>query len=148
MCGMNAQEQLSRSLKRLISVLSTGKAVAYSYGGVELFRAEVHILECIGAREGITASDIVAELDLSKGAVSQTVAKLAAKHLVRKTPVSDNMKLHALHLTGAGKQVMAAHRAHESLLFERLAPLLDACGKKDVDLLVQIIDEVAAFAKR
>lgn len=139
-------EILFTSFKRLIHVLSAGKKTPREYGGVTLHSSEVHVVEVVGSKPGISVSGIADHLGITKGAVSQVISKLLKKQLVEKKINTENMRLHELYLTDLGGVVDAAHTQHEKELVEGILLLLDQCGEKDIELFREIVDMVSEFA--
>ncbi len=141
-------EKLDLAFKRLINALATGKKTPYKYGNVILFRAEVHILEIIGKNLGVTASYIVNEMGVTKGAISQIIAKLQKKGLLRKSFRGSNLKSQELSITEKGKDVLRFHDEHEKKLINKIKPELDKLSTKDLERIIAIINAVADFVKR
>lgn len=140
-----SKEALFFSFKRLIHVLATGKNTARDYGGVSLYKAEVHLLEIIGKKPGITVSDISNALEVTKGAISQIVAKLLNKQLVEKILHPGNMRIHELHLTPQGTAIFIQHELHEQGLIESILAELESCNAQEVMKFASIVNIVADF---
>jgi len=115
---MNTGNFLER-IYRLMNLNQAAQKRPRQYGSnVTLYAAEVHMLEIIGDRPGIMSTELAARLAISKGAVSQTLKKLAEKGLVRKSAATDG-RAAALFLTEDGEKVWKAHQAlHEPMLRE------------------------------
>jgi len=142
------EEKIVQAFKRLIHVLTTGKRTSYEYGDTTLYKAEVHILEIIGKNPAITASDIVNDMKITKGAVSQIISKLSRKGLLHRSYNADNMKIQELHLTPKGMAVMFYHDEHEKELMKELAAELAKCRTEDIERFTKIVNAVADFAER
>ncbi len=145
---MKTDEQLILAFKRLIHVLTAGKKKPFVYGNTTLFRAEVHILDLIGKRSGCTATDIVNDMEITKGAISQIISKLLIKGLVERFFQEDNMKNQELYLTEKGRQVLSYHAAHEQELRKKIMTELKKCSMEDVDRFTLIVNLIADFSKR
>ena len=85
-----------------------------------LYPAEVHLLEVIGSREGITTTELAERLAVTKGAVSQTTAKLLEKQLILKTPASGQRREQLFTLTERGGIVYRHHRQLHRRMLERV----------------------------
>lgn len=84
-----------------------------------LYPAEVHIIEIIGNNGSITTTALAQSLGITKGAVSQTTAKLAGKGLIEKRGSLEKRTEVHISLTEAGKAVFAFHRQlHAGMLAE------------------------------
>ena len=141
-------EKLMYAFKRLIHVLTTGKNIPFEYGLTTLYRAEVHILEIIGTQSGITASDIVENMEVTKGAISQIISKLLKKELIHKSSKAGNLKILELYLTKKGKEVLLHHSEHEKGLIEKIIPELNKCRAEDVERFTAIVQAVTDFIRR
>lgn len=141
----NTHEKLFFSFKRLIHILTTGKKTSKEYGGVPLYKAEVHILEIIGKNPGITGSDIAKKMEVTKGAISQIISKLLKKDLMEKRIYEDNMRIHELHLTPQGLGVFEQHILHEQRLIDSILEDLKKCSEKDINAFTSIVDSLADY---
>jgi DNA-binding MarR family transcriptional regulator len=144
----NEEAEIIHAFKRLIHVLTAGKRTPREYGGVTLYRAEVHILEIIGKRSGITASDIVNAMDVTKGAISQIISKLSAKGLLQKSSRAENMRIQELCLTEKGAEVLLHHNEREKELMEKVMPEIEKYRTEDLARFVTIVNSVIDFVKK
>jgi DNA-binding MarR family transcriptional regulator len=142
------EENIILAFKRLIHVLTTGKKLPYEYGRTTLYRAEVHILEIIGKKSGITASDIVNDMEITKGAISQIISKLFKKGLLQKSFKADNKKIQELYLTKKGAEVLSYHDEHEKELIKKLISELRRCRTEDIEKFTTIVHSVADFIRK
>ena len=141
------EEKLMLAFKRLIHLLTTGKRSPHEFGGISLYRAEVHILEIIGQRPGISGSDIVKDMKVTKGAVSQIISKLWKKGLLEKSPNAHDMKIQELSLTRKGIEVLFHHSQHEMKLVQKVRSELTKCSAKDIHAFTTIVTLVADFVE-
>ena len=70
----------------------------------------------IGARPDITATKLARSLGVTKGAVSQTVARLVGKGLLLKTPAPAGRNALRLEFTTLGAQTVAHFRERTAAL--------------------------------
>ena len=73
--------------------------------GVPLYLKELLTIKTIGRNPGINVTGVAKYMNITRGAVSQTVAKLVRKKLVRKTYMDNNAKEVILELTEQGREV-------------------------------------------
>ena len=94
------------------------------YYGIDelLFPSEIHTIMMIGLHRGAHVSELARFLGVTRGAVSQMVAKLEDKALIEKMADPENGKKILLSLTTKGK---VAYYAHEQYHEETDAPLID-----------------------
>lgn len=76
--------------------------------GIPLYLKEIVTIKVIGRSPGINMTRVAERMGVTKGAVSQTVAKLVRKKLVRKTYAEGNAKEIILQLTDFGWTVFNA----------------------------------------
>jgi DNA-binding MarR family transcriptional regulator len=145
---MTEEEKLVLAFKRLFHVLTTGKRKPHEFGDTPLYGAEVHVLEIIGKQPGIAATDIVSDMQVTKGAVSQIVSKLRRKELVKNPPKAGNMKIHELYVTQKGMEVLLLHDEHEKELMLKMTAELQKCRPEDIPIFTSMVNTLADFAKR
>ena len=76
---------------------------ALSFGtGVLMHQKEIHTVQAIGRHPGINVTKLAEYTGVTKGAVSQTIKKLARKGLVKRTHAPGNAKEVVLELTDLG----------------------------------------------
>ena len=73
--------------------------------GVPLYLKELLTIKTIGRNPGINVTGVAKYMNITRGAVSQTVAKLVRKKLVRKAYMENNAKEVILELTEQGREV-------------------------------------------
>jgi DNA-binding MarR family transcriptional regulator len=120
--------------------------------GLELHRAETHTLQAVGLDEGTNLVRLARRLGVTKGAVSQMIAKLEGKGLVVKRPADDDGRAFVLGLTPLGWR---AFRAHERFHAEMHAAVRDHLGARSKARLARIraalrdlVGIVEAYARR
>ena len=145
---MTKEEKLALAFKRLVHVLTTGKRTPYEFGDTALYAAEVHVLEMIGTNPGITATDIVNNMQVTKGAISQIVSKLHRKGLVQKSSRKGNMKTQEITLTDKGMEVFLLHEEYEGELMQKMNAELKKCRPEDIRIFTSMINTLADFAQR
>lgn len=143
----DSTKPLLHAFKRLIHVLTTGKAKTFRCGDVTLYRAEAHILEIVGNQPGISATDIVRQMGVTKGAVSQIIAKLRRKGLLRQEFDAGNMKVRRLYASDTGLEVLQAHQKAEESVVRQVLAELQSCGEGEVAAFTRVVNAVTDFAK-
>lgn len=96
-------ERILRKFDHVVTVMESMHTPSYSFGtGVSMYRREIHTIQAIGKNPGINITALAEYMGITKGAVSQTIAKLNKKGLVRKTYAPGNAKEVILELTDLG----------------------------------------------
>ena len=89
-----------------------------SFGTGELLSSsEIHLIEMIGDNEErLSVTDLARQINVTKGAVSQTLKRLELKGLTTKQEDPDNGARSIVSLTSKGKVAFYAHRHwHETM---------------------------------
>jgi len=96
-------EQLMDILDKVLTKVELLHTPSRDFGtGVPMYRKEIHTLQAIGQHPKINITALAEHMGVTKGAVSQMVAKLIKKKMVWKTYAKDNKKEVILELTNLG----------------------------------------------
>lgn len=104
--------------------------------------AEIHTIEAIGRHDGPNVTELASVLGITKGGVSQMIAKLSAKGLVAKTKDGLNDKEVKLRLTPEG---LKAYRSHENMhmsLYADLLSSMEGMTPDELERITQILDKM------
>ena len=103
---IDKQERFRKLLDTMdmaMSRLAMEHMVPHSFGtDIILHRTEIHTIHAIGDHKGIKLTDLAALMNVTNGAVSQTISKLTRKKLVKKIYNDKNAKEINLYLTEKG----------------------------------------------
>ena len=105
-------------------------------------------MEIIGEHPGITASEMIEKIDVTKGAISQIVRKLYQKNLIIKSAKEENLRTHELYVTPKGMEVLSFHEAHEKEIVNFLKTELQDVRKEDIEKFIRILNKVTEFIDR
>ena len=111
--------------------------------GLDLFPAEIHMITTVDRMDGAGVTDLAAEFGVTKGAVSQQVAKLVKKGLLAKDRDPDNGSRVIVSATELGKQAsrnhLEFHRRHDRRFLEYIGGL-DAASYATVAEMAEQLD--------
>ncbi|MCP4158523.1 MAG: MarR family transcriptional regulator [Deltaproteobacteria bacterium] len=145
---VKAEERLTSAFERLMYVLTSGKRQKHDYGTGELLHiTESHLISFIGVQPDITSKQIAQALDITKGAVSQTLKKLEKKGYVVKYPKAENLREYCLNLTKKGQTVFKQHEEQDSKLVTSLLNNLISLETEHLDCFSNLLDELIQFVK-
>ena len=132
------QAEFFTAAYRIINKYNAASKRPRTYGpeGMVLYSAETHMLEVIGDRERITTTQLAEAMAITKGAVSQTTAKLLEKGLIQKETKPTGF---FLSLTERGQEVFAEHRQFHSEMTERIGTVLAGMTQESREGLRQIL---------
>lgn len=140
----NIDEQIGCLIAHLTRVVNKFKALdkkSDDFGtGEALNTPEIHAIEAIGKGWVLTASDLVAHFAVTKGAVSQVLAKLEKRGYLsrRRNPKFGKEKL--LELTDKGRMAFEGHEAFHHDMDSDLTARLNELGIKSVGDMDKLLD--------
>lgn len=153
----NMHEQLSKSPYEVADLiyhycqlqLEASKRLA-DYGAGELYTpVEVHTVTRIEENPGITVTEIAEQTARTKGAVSQIVAKLEAKNLIRREKDPQNARKACLYVTETGAYLSRCHKAFdERNMGAALERSINQFGLESVENFIRIIESWADRSQR
>jgi len=138
-------EKISELFINIIAKFYENDTKARTFGtDTELFHSEIHTLQYIMDHPGLHISGIARELDVTRGAVSQTVKRLERKKMIIKDCSPDDNKKKIIILTAKGKTACfyhkRAHEKHRTVISALLAGL-------NADQLQFLLDFLLKFEK-
>ncbi len=122
---------LLQALGRAMAKYAVVDRTPFDFGvGMELHPAEIHLVTTVDQLDGAGVTELAREFGVTKGAVSQQVAKLVDKGLLAKRRDPDNGSRVVVTVTDLGRKAsenhLRFHREHDRLFLEYLAGLDDA----------------------
>lgn len=96
-------EEILEKLEKIIMLTESMHSPPLSFGTGKLMHTkEIHTIQAIGRYPGINVTRLAEQMGVTKGAISQTIGKLAKKGLIRKRKIFGNKKEVVLELTDLG----------------------------------------------
>lgn len=141
-----ACEQLTYQLLCTIRQFNIFDDEAHYFGGSQpLYTSEIHVIDYIGGREGLCASDIAREMGVTRGAVSQILKKLEKKgYLIRKADPDNKLRFN-LELSEKGRMAYNKHQEYHGYLEAMIDELTENSGSGEREI---IYDFLARLEKR
>lgn len=111
------------------------------YGtGMVINMVEVHTLTMIENNPGVTVSELAKMWNRTKGAVSQTVTKLAEKNLVYRQKENGNAKVVHLYPTEEGVTLSTSHKLYDNMdILQTQSDLLKSCTLEEIDAFYKVL---------
>ena len=109
--------------------------------GIKLYHAELHTIADIGNNPEINITELAEIQNVTKGAVSQIVNKLAKKQYVAKFK-GDNEKEINLRLTDKGTEVHKIKNQFQEMFFKEYEEIYDSTTEKDQNLIKRILKTI------
>lgn len=140
-------------LTRIVNKFNTLMKIPIELGdGETLTQTEVHIIDAVGNGYGRTVTELADLFSITKGAVSQTVGKLADKDYITKERDADYWKEITLSLTERGRIAFerhaAMHRAMDRDIIARMNNISDSKLEEFRELLSIIEQSADKYIKR
>ena len=124
------------------SLLSEYSSTPGDYGtGYLMTEVEAHTIGFIDDQCGITATELAEQTHRTKGAISQLIAKLEAKGLVRREAEETNKRTYRIYLTDEGKRACEIHRAYDrTQMLVMINDILQKCTLEEIDSFFKVLN--------
>lgn len=120
-----------------------------NYGvDVLLHPSEIHMIMFIGNNEGVHISELARIMGITRGAVSQAVAKLVKKGLVKKIEDPHNSLKMVPALTKKGKVAYWAHEQHHEEMDAELFNFMEKLTEQEVTLIEDFLCHIEKMAEK
>lgn len=121
-------EKLMHILDEVLTKVELLHTPSRDFGtGIPIYRKEIHTLQAIGRHPQINITALAEYMGVTKGAVSQTVAKLIKKGMVQKQYAKGSKKEVILELTDLG---WVGYHNHEKFHMEMLDIARECYGEQ------------------
>jgi DNA-binding MarR family transcriptional regulator len=136
---MNTQLQelidLFLKILHLYSVIAR-KPKDYGTGDL-LYFTEIHTISMVGKNNEINMTQLADLMGVTRGAISQTIRKLAGKNLIIKTNTTNKKEIN-LRLSEKGLIVLNGQESFQQELFTFAGTLYEKASSQDVDLVKRL----------
>jgi DNA-binding MarR family transcriptional regulator len=145
--GMHTiHERFSRVLKLSMRLEKTPRRFGTD---ALLTSTEIHLVEIIGDYgETLSVTDLAGVLDVTKGAVSQTLKKLENKGLTIKHSDPENSSRSIAGLTAKGKTAFYAHQHWHETMDGGFKEYFNRLNQDRIEFLVEFLEKFEVFLKR
>ena len=137
-------QHISDSLFRLAEQLSglDSQAPRQMEEGERIPAAEMRLVVCTGDAGEICGADLAQRLGVTRGAVSQTAAKLEKRGVLQRRPDPQNRARVLFSLTEKGQRLHQVHRQFHQQLDELVQQTLAGASEENRRFLQQFLDAV------
>lgn len=136
------KEIIDISGKLISEIVARDKRPMLLPDGHRIYRFELHVIEHIGAEEGISVNELARVMGVTKGAISQVVTKLCNNGLAEKVNPANNRKTVNLYLSEKGRKVFEGHRAFHEELNKKIALCFSKYSVREIDLLKTVLSDI------
>ena len=135
-------EQILRISNKLIFL---EKKSIIKHGDLKLYPSEIHLIDVIAKGQDINASKMAARLGVTKGAVSQTLARLEKKGILNKTKDPQNKNELTVHFTPFGKNVLREQIKLRKTFHEQYAKYFSNMSEKEKEIIMGFLKKMEGF---
>lgn len=135
--------------KKIVQLSNKLEKIPSTFGTNEPFSgAEIHLVEIIGDNEGLSVTDIAKLLDITKGAVSQTLKKLSTNGVIQKSESPDNSSKFQVNLTITGKIAYYSHKNWHDQMDGGFKLYLEQLGQEKIEIIDEFLTMAITFLKQ
>lgn len=139
----NELQSLIDQFLKILHLYSVINRKPQDYGtGHKLHFTEVHTISMVGRHREINMTRLAEQMGVTRGAISQTIAKLAAKGLIRREKTTNRKEVN-LSLTGTGQMVLKGQESLQKEIFTFAITLYEKAGSKDVELVRNLFTAIS-----
>jgi len=142
-------EKLAGQLRRVINrLIFLEKRSVLRHAGLRLHPSEIHLMQVIRERPGLNAGEMAQKLGVSNGAVSQTLARLERKGVIKKyrEPALKNRVTAAF--TDLGKEAIERFEEKQASSGKSFSTYLAGLSERDRKIIGSFLSQVEEFLNR
>jgi len=136
--------QIRRVVNRLIFL---EKRSVLRHGELRLHPSEIHLMQVIAQEPDISAGEMAQKLGVSNGAVSQTLARLERKGVIKKYKDPSLKNRVTAAFTASGNEAIELFEAQQASSVESFSNYLSGLSGKDREVIKGFLSHVEAFLK-
>lgn len=102
--------------------------------------AEAQVLDVVAHEQPVIASRIAASLGITKGAVSQTLAKLEKKALIVRAPSEESGGMVMIRLSQAGQEILTNYYAYRDCRLRKVIAAAQALPPESAALVFSMLE--------
>ena len=137
--NISLAEQILRISNKLIFL---EKKSIIKHGDLKLYPSEIHLIDVIAKGQDINASKMAARLGVTKGAVSQTLARLEKKGILYKTKDPQNKNELTVHFTQLGKKILEEQRKLRTTFYEQYAKYFSNISEEEEVIIIGFLKKM------
>ena len=137
--NISLAEQILRISNKLIFL---EKKSIIKHGDLKLYPSEIHLIDVIAKGQDINASKMAVRLGVTKGAVSQTLARLEKKGILYKTKDPQNKNELTVHFTQLGKKILEEQRKLRTTFYEQYAKYFSNISEEEEVIIIGFLKKM------
>ena len=141
--------QLGETLLRVFNKFARNEKKARHYGVDELLHpSEIHMIMLIGNNPGVHVSELARSAGITRGGVSQVVAKLEKKGLIKKVGDPEHSLKMVPKLTNKGKVAYYAHEQHHEEIDNDLYEYVRSLTNEQIAVIEDFLKNMEEMADK
>ena len=142
-------QKLAEILLRVFNKFARNEKKPRCFGVDELLHpSEIHMVMLIGDNPGVHGAELARVAGVTRGAISQIVAKLEKKGLVQKVEAPENSLKKVPVLTNKGKVAYYAHEQYHEEMDRDLYEYINRLTDEQVTVIKNFLQELEKMADR
>jgi DNA-binding MarR family transcriptional regulator len=137
--------QIRRVINRLIFL---EKRSVLRLGGLRLHPSEIHLMQVISEYPDSSAGEMAQRLGVSNGAVSQTLARLEKKGVIKKHKDTSLKNRVTAAFTSSGKEAMERFEEQQASSRESFSKYLTGLSKSEREVIGSFLSRIEEFVQR
>lgn len=113
-----------------------------------LTHTEIHLIEIIGDNENLSVTDIAGHLNITKGAVSQSLKRMEGKGLSKKETDPGNLSRSIVRLTSKGHTAYWAHKHWHETMDGGFMKYMEMLSPEKLEIIIDFLERVEDFLER
>ncbi len=137
--------QIRRVTNRLIFL---EKRSVLRHEGLRLHPSEIHLMQVIAEQPDLNAGEMAQKLGVSNGAVSQTLARLERKGVIKKVKDPSLKNRVTASFTASGSQAIQLFEKNQASSVEAFSHYLAGLSEHDREVIGSFLSQVEEFLKK
>ena len=143
----NERQHLVEQIQSLSSAfVALERDFAFHHGGAKLHASEIHFMTAVAADPGGNATSLAQRLEVTKGAVSQTMGRLVKKGVIRKESGTSNNELRVL-LTPLGSRALQAFHERTAAQWKGFSDHVAGLSRDEYQVITGFLSKLRTFLR-
>ncbi|MCG8509254.1 MAG: MarR family transcriptional regulator [Rhodospirillales bacterium] len=121
------------------------KEFVFEHEGIRLHASEIHLMDAVAGTPGINPTAIAERLNITKGAVSQTLARLEKKNIIRRDVDPTNNAALNVTLTPFGDDALTAFRRKFDAQWSAFSDYVDGLCHQEYQVVLRFLSSLKGF---
>lgn len=121
------------------------KKCIFKYEGITLYPSEIHLMEVISQGHAVNATFMAEKLGITKGAVSQTIARIEKKKIITKIKDPYHKNELTVSFTKLGKEALEYFNQQLSKKQKNYEDYLESLSKNDKTVIQEFLSKSEQF---